>query len=286
MKKILVCSICALILAGCTDARVKVSNENQVIATVGNKQITNKQFSEALSTYKYDATLDVIKQSLYDEYVPVNDEVNKLVDEKISEAKAKTEKANVSWEDSLKNFNTTEEEYRTKVILPAVRSELLAKKYVNENFEKYVTKFGLIKFNILEAKNDESAEKAIEAIKNGKTFEEAASEFGITTHYTGKTQITFADSSLIPATLYKEIASSQTNDPVKVNTEGIYVYQLVSKDPTQFKDEAMREMLNSPLVITDSLTHYISDKKIEIFDIDVYKGFEKNYKSAIKNNLK
>ncbi len=285
MKKVILSSLVALLfLTSCKDAVTKVSDTSSVLVTIGNKKITKGEVASAFSSYKYSATLELVKKSLYDEYVPINDEVNQLVSKKIEEMKKLSEASNVKWEDSLKNANITEEEYKTNVLLPSIRADLLAKKYVNEQFATVASKFGLIKFEILEVSSEENANKAIEQIKAGKSFEETAKAMGVLNQFNGKPTVAYVNSSVVVADVYTAINASEVNTVQKVTASSgsFYVYRLISKDPTQFKDEAITSILTSSIIVNEALGFYIAEKKIKIYDIDVYKQFEENYKSAIQ----
>lgn len=253
MKKILLLSVAfILLLTGCKDAKVNVTNEKTAIAKVGNVEISKQTIANALESYKYAATLEEVKEILYNQYVPMSDEVNKLVEEKINVVKERSKKANISWEESLKNAQTTEADYRKDVILPSVKAELLTKKYIVENFNQYIEKFGLVKFEILEATNEENGKKALEEIKKGKSFADAAKEFGNVTHYPGnKPVVAYLNSTAVVGDVYTLISQAKEKEVrlVKSSTGTNYVFRLVSKDPNAFKNEAIEELIKSPIAV-------------------------------------
>lgn len=290
MKKgLLVAATSLLILAGCQDASVKVTNEKEVVFKVGTKEITKGELATALNTYKYDSTVEIVRNHIYDEFAPVNEEVNKKVAEELESLKQRVSSSTVSWEDNLKNSGTTEEEYKEKVLLPAVRADILAKKYLETTFTARVEQYRPIKIQVIETKNQESANQAIEAIKAGKTFVEAKSEFGsgtATKGLTGEVFVTFNGAAVLEENLYQTALNAKVNEVQSVkssSSENVFVYQVVSNDANTFKDEAITALVSHTSVISDSFAHYLAEKKIAIYDIDVYNKFEKEYKSSILN---
>lgn len=285
MKKLGILSVAVvLLLTGCKDAKVAVTEQNKVIAKVGNVNITKDQVAKSLESYKYAATLDIVKNNLYAEYLKDQNTIDQLVTKKVEEVKERSKKANISWEEVLKNAQTTEEEYKNDVILPSVKAELLTKKYLNDEFNDIIGKFGLVKFEILEATNEENAKKAVNEIKAGKSFQDAAKNFGTTIHFpANKPLIAFNNSTTVEADVYSFISQLRPNEVryVKASSGTNYVVKLVANNVESFKEEAIDALLKSPVAINDAFTHYITKHKIKIHDIDVYKEFEKHYKSAL-----
>lgn len=291
MKKglLIVAASSLLIMAGCKDASVKVTNEKEVVFKVGTKEITKGELATALNTYKYESTIGIVRNHIYDEFVPVNEDVNKKVEEELNNLKQRVSSSSTSWEDNLKNSGTTEEEYKQKVLLPKVRADLLAKKYVETTFAARIEQYRPIKIQVIETKNQENADKAVAAIKGGKSFAEANTEFGSGTStkgLTGEAFVTFNGAASLEGTVYQAAVNAPINEvqTVKSSSSGnVFVYKVVSNDANTFKDEAITALTSNSTIITDSFSHYLVEKKISIYDIDVYKKFEKEHKSAISN---
>lgn len=290
MKKILIVTAASLlILAGCKDASVKVTNEKEVVFKVGTKEVTKGELSQALNTYKYTSTVEIVRNHIYDQFVPVNEEVNKKVEEELTKLKERVSSATISWEDNLKNSGTTEAEYKEKVLLPTVRADFLAKKYVEETFVARVEQYRPIKMQVIETKSQDDANKAIEAIKSGKTFAEANSEFGsgvATKSLTGEVFVAYTGSGLIEEALYQTALTLNANQVESLkssSSENVFVYQVVANDANSFKDEAITALLAASTIVADSFNHFLVAQKISIYDIDVYNNFEQTFKSAIAN---
>lgn len=287
MKKILVISAASLLLlAGCSDAKGTVSNPKQEVFKVGTKTITKEDLAKTLSIFNYDSVNSIARESLYDEYVPINDEINSAVDKELQALKDKVATGPVSWEDTLKNSGITEEEYKEKVLLPSARANALTKKYILDTFNDRVAQFKPIQLNVLEVANEETATKAIEAIEGGKSFEEAASEFGISGQYKGESLVAYDTSTVVTSDIYQAALATKINTIDKIQSKSgtsFYVFKLINNDPNTFKDEFVDELLKNASIAQEAYVYYLTEKKIAIYDGEIFKQFEKNYPAAIEN---
>lgn len=299
MKKI--CALCVVAmlftLTGCKDATASVSDPGEALISVGGSKVTKEQIYNQMKTAGgAPGTLQLTSAKLYElEEITITDAMKKSGDE--STAKLKEQYGDDSFKSMLAQYGYKDEaEYKEKSVYPGLQQKELNKKYINENKDDTLTTFHPVKAKIMEAKDQDSANKALAAIKEGKSFEDAVSEFGATTTYDGKEAIYHTESSL-PTAVFTKIGSVTANGLVDSVMEGTtnsnagtdptgapatgaakyYVAYVTEKDYTKFEADAINKIAETSTSLqTKAMESYLAKHEFHIYDIDIYNGIKQS----------
>ena len=274
MKK-LMCAGLALLLAGCKDATAALANSGETLMTVGDTTVTkgelyNMMFaSVGANTANTDAMNRISAQEI------------EVTDEMKEEAKNQAQFYSMMYGDQFTEFldsmGLTEDTYAEKYILPNTLTSKLVEKYTEENFESLCTSFDPLKAIVLTFTSSDDASAAISALKDGSvTPAEAASENNSSS--TGDEEVitmntTSYDSAALSVLRSMSVDDGWTQVP---SSDGatFYVLKLVSHDPAEFKEDAVKAISGISAVTDESNDFYLRKYNFHVYDINLYNGLK------------
>lgn len=282
MKKL--CALCVVAmlftLTGCKDATANISDPSDALLTIGSTKVTKGDIYNQMKTVGGSAAvLQAAQEKLYAiEEITITDAMKKSADESV--AKLKESYGEDGFKQMLEAYGFKDEtEYKEKSAYPSLQQKELVKKYINDNKEDTISTYHPVKAKVMEAKDQDSATKALQAIKDGKTFEETLTTYGATTTYDGKEAIYHTESGL-PTAVFTKIANATANglvDGVIEDTTNskYYVVYVTEKDSTKFEADAIDAIASSSTTLmTTAMQYYLEKNEFHIYDIDVYNGIK------------
>lgn len=285
MKKILYLLILMVLLVGCSDAHVKVSQPKEEILTIGNTSYTKSQlFSLMINQDPGTLVIQMAKQKILEKEIPINEEVKKQAQEELDYIKE------IFGDQFLTNISlygfTSEQDYLDRALLPAAQEKLLTEKYVAANLDLLTAKYAPKKVRIIEFNDAEKANTALKEIKEGKNVEEVAKAYSTSTTYNGKEQLVHIESSLpsIVTSFINEIKMpTLTSEPLlQETTSKYYVVQVTETSPSRFEDE-VKEQLSSLTSVNEMVFQsYFKEGDFAVYDKSVYDSVVKSYSSYLK----
>lgn len=289
MKKAITLCLAAgmlLTLSGCHDASVEISNGSEELFTVGKTKVTNADIFEPLFINSgYTQINYEVNKIIYDKVVPVDDEITKNAKDALAQSK----------KDMGENFEATikqagyknEEDFYNRVSVPSAQAKALTKKFLADNAEAQIETYKPVKARIIACTSEENAKNALAAVQDGKTFEEAAKEFGKTDTYTGSEMIVHQSSGL-PSVLWAKISvvtdkESMINEVITDSTTDAekptyYVVKVTNTSALEeFKDDALASIQEkSTTASSDAMKHYLKEFDFHVYDIDIYNAYKTN----------
>lgn len=267
-------------LVGCSDASAQISNEDEALVTVGDTDITKGE------------VFDIAKQSYGASYT-LNEALNIIVKkEKIELTQEMKDAANTQMEtlktsagDDFKKMikkagYTSEKKYKENEVYPNLLQQGLVKKYVEEKQSSVFKTYAPHKAQVFETDTKEKAQQALEALQGGKTMEECANEFGVTTTYKG-TESIYTSKGTLPEIVFAKIKSTKKEGIISEVIEDtasskFYIVNVTNRKPKSFKEEAMDEIVTqgSTELSTISSQFYLKKYDFQIYDKAIYDGLK------------
>ena len=293
MKKKLMAIFCGslLILSGCSDATTSVENDDKVLITVGDEDITKGDiYTGLVATGNITPVSEKMTEILVDKVVPVTEEIEKSAKETLASYK---ESYGDKWEETYKTSGyETEEDFYNNVVLLNTRVPLITDAYIKDNFTELAKRFKPRKAEIIEIADIEKTEEALKAAKaKDADFTKIADTYGVTTTYNGSEKVYNSHSGLADV-LWTNISSVEKNGTIidKVlqdTTSGsYYLVRVTNISPKKFEDEAIASIKsitidtttadadgNTELSLADqAFQYYLQKYKYSIHDINVYES--------------
>ncbi len=279
MKKLLgmLCIAMLVMVSGCKDATTSVSNESEMVMRIGNKTITKGDVNALLKTHTgYNSVLQNVIQKILDSEITITEEMETKARENLAKSKESLGENFLSTIE--KNGYTDEEDYYKSVSLNSVLRKELTKKYLLE--EKQIEKYHPFKAQMLIAKDQESANKALEEVKNGANFEEITKQYGDTSKSDGSTKVYHSGSGL-PAVVTEKVTNTAEAKLVEeVITDSVnsvyYIVNIVDYDYKNFADEAVNAVTEKTTSLNDeAIAFYLKKHQFRVYDVDIYNGIKK-----------
>ena len=284
MKKIIVILFALLILAGCTSEKgySKLSNGDDVIFTGPETSYTKQDLYQSL---KYSSVTSIekdilkkIAETLDVDFEAINKEADEMVEMYLS----------MGYESLIISYYGSIDAFKENYISSAVLTEL-SKIYVNNNYDKFVADDKPVKMQMAYFDNEETAQKLIDDIKAGSTFDMAAANNGYESSC--EVQVYLDSDELLPLnvksylneTVSKGLStiivvpnSSNDEDGNTSENSKYYVLNIESRNVEEFKDEYIEAKINS--LGEDSVKQYMfSNHEIKFFDQDIYEIMKEQY---------
>ncbi len=278
MKKLLgiLCVAMLVMVSGCKDATTSVSNGSDVIMRVGNTTVTKENVNTLLKLHTgYNSVLQDVIQKILDAEITITEEIEKAAKESLEQSK---ENLGDYFLSSIeKSGYTDEEDYYRSVSLNGVLRKELTKKYLVE--ENQIEKYHPFKAQMLIAKDQESANKALEELQNGIPFEEVTQQYGDVSKSDGTITIYHSGSGL-PAIVTEKItntAQAQLLEEVITDSANsvYYVVNIVDYDYKNFVDEATTAIIEKTTSLNDeAIAFYLKKHQFKVYDVDIYNGIK------------
>ena len=292
MKKLAMLLCCAAMLttlSGCKDAVANISNGSEVLIQVGSTKITNEDLYQSLkSTNGAATTIQLVQDALaVKEGLSVTEEMKKEAAADLVKLK-KDYGGDEAFAEALASAGfENDEDYLERVSYPDLLKGALLDKYLSENEEKILNQYHPIKAKVIEFSSQANADKALAAIKDGDTLEEAFKKYGAEkATLTGKEVIYHAESS-IANTVYTRLSSATKAEVIKevladASESKWYITEITNLDPTSMVQEIFDELkVSATSLSSEMLETYLKKHNFSVHDIDIYNEIKTNYPSYL-----
>ena len=276
MKKVITLLFALLLLVGCSSKGYsKLSDGSEVIFTGPNNEIfTKNDLYESLKISSVDAVendiLDKIAESEELDLTDVETEADGLVE---MYQQLGYETYIIQYYGSIKAFK--------KYYISSGILTLLTNRYVEENYEIFKASDKPVKMKMASFETEEIANKVIEEVNNGSTFEMACANNGYTSEVSEAIYLD-SDSDLdynvkdylnsTDTTGLSTVIESDSDD----DTHVYYVLDITDRDVDNFKDEYITEKVAD--CDSDDVKNYMFNKHdIEFYDQDIYELMKSEY---------
>ncbi len=287
MKKIFAGACALAVLAGCSDASAKLANGSEIVMTIGSQSFTKNDIYQMLVAYAAGETVYSKAQS----YIATQEV--EATDEMKDSAKNTLELYSMMYGDQfteyLKSNGMTEDDYINDIALPSLQAEQLPSVYINEHFDELVSTYEPIQVIVLSFSSEEDASKAISALKDGSvTAEEAAASNNSAS--SGNPEVLVNSSMTYDSAVLTVLRSGSVDDGwVEVpSTDGslFYVVKVVSKDPSEFKEDAVTSLSGISAVSSAATDYFFRKYNFHVYDIDVYNQLKDSHPEILVQDSK
>ncbi len=279
MKKVITLLFALLLLVGCSSKGYsKLSDGSEVIFTgPNNESFTKNDLYESLKISSVDAVendiLDKIAESEELDLTDVEAEADELVEMY----------QQLGYETYIIQYYGSIEAFKKYYISSGILT-LLTNLYVEENYEIFKADDKPVKMKMANFETEEIANKVIEEVNNGSTFEMACANNGYTNEvseaiyldsdsdldYNIKEYLNSTDTTGLSTVI--EGSASNTNEDLHI----YYVLDITDRDVDNFKDEYITEKVAD--CDSDDVKNYMFNKHdIEFYDQDIYELMKSEY---------
>ncbi len=276
MKKVITLLFALLLLVGCSSKGYsKLSDGSEVIFTgPNNESFTKNDLYESLKISSVDAVendiLDKIAESEELDLTDVEAEADELVEMY----------QQLGYETYIIQYYGSIEAFKKYYISSGILT-LLTNRYVEENYEIFKASDKPVKMKMASFETEEIANKVIEEVNNGSTFEMACANNGYTSEVSEAIYLD-SDSDLdynvkdylnsTDTTGLSTVIESDSDD----DTHVYYVLDITDRDVDNFKDEYITEKVAD--CDSDDVKNYMFNKHdIEFYDQDIYELMKSEY---------
>ena len=276
MKKVITLLFALLLLVGCSSKGYsKLSDGSEVIFTgPNNESFTKNDLYESLKISSVDAVendiLDKIAESEELDLTDVETEADGLVEMY----------QQLGYETYIIQYYGSIEAFKKYYISSGILT-LLTNRYVEENYEIFKASDKPVKMKMASFETEEIANKVIEEVNNGSTFEMACANNGYTSEVSEAIYLD-SDSDLdynvkdylnsTDTTGLSTVIESDSDD----DTHVYYVLDITDRDVDNFKDEYITEKVAD--CDSDDVKNYMFNKHdIEFYDQDIYELMKNEY---------
>ena len=276
MKKVITLLFVLLLLVGCSSKGYsKLSDGSEVIFTgPNNESFTKNDLYESLKISSVDAVendiLDKIAESEELDLTDVETEADGLVEMY----------QQLGYETYIIQYYGSIEAFKKYYISSGILT-LLTNRYVEENYEIFKASDKPVKMKMASFETEEIANKVIEEVNNGSTFEMACANNGYTSEVSEAIYLD-SDSDLdynvkdylnsTDTTGLSTVIESDSDD----DTHVYYVLDITDRDVDNFKDEYITEKVAD--CDSDDVKNYMFNKHdIEFYDQDIYELMKSEY---------
>ena len=290
MKKQLLCVMSlAFVLSGCSQAQTSIQNANEEIMTINGTTYTrNDEYNFQKKSNGPSGTVQLALKHIYSEEIGIDDSIRKEAKKQVQESI-----------DSVENFESQVQtlgykdiqDYTEKVAIPAVQSERLLEKYLKDNKKAVQEKLDPSMAQIIECANEENANQALAALKEGTDLETIVSSYGVEgSAYTGVSQFINANNYDLPTRLVNLLASSKKAgviDEVFFNESNespkYFVAVLESNDYDKNIKKYAHALKEDQAFNEECLIYYLDKYNFEIHDQDIFNYFKANKPAYLVN---
>jgi foldase protein PrsA len=271
MKK-LACALvfCSLLLAGCGRSQSEIQDQNETLMTIGDTTYTKGDEYELIKNSEgTDLLISLALTKIYDTEIGRTDEIEQEAQEQYDELA----EANENFEDQLKAAGYEDgQQYIDNILIPSIQSQKLTEKYfeINETAIKEEYKPSIAE--IIQCDDEETAQKALDAIKDGTSVEDAAEKYASeTASFTGSEQVVTTLNTTLPTRLINSLFDATEDgviDEVFVNDDetSYYVAVLVSNDYSENISEYVTSLSSNSDLAKEVVIYYLSEYSFEVHD--------------------
>lgn len=271
-----------LFLAGCSGATASVSDPDKELMTIGDVTYTRGQEYEYIKkSTGPNLVMQMAEEVIYDKEVPVTDEIRKQAEDNYNEY-AKTSDNLESYIQSMGYKDR--QDYIDKVLIPAVQAEKLLTKWFTDAQEEIVQEYKPSRAQIIQTDSKDSADKALQALKDGKSAQDVAGQYQMeSTSYNGTAAIVTTMDTVLPTRLINTLSSAESKAGVvnevfeNDDKTQFFVAVLVSNNYDDIKGELESTLKNDSTVTEKCLVSYLTKYDFRVFDQDIFDYLRVNY---------
>ena len=271
-----------LFLAGCSGATASVSDPDKELMTIGDVTYTRGQEYEYIKkSTGPNLVMQMAEEVIYDKEVPVTDEIRKQAEDNYNEY-AKTSDNLESYIQSMGYKDR--QDYIDKVLIPAVQAEKLLTKWFTDAQEEIVQEYKPSRAQIIQTESKDSADKALQALKDGKSAQDVAGQYQMEgTSYNGTAAIVTTMDTVLPTRLINTLSSAESKAGVvnevfeNDDKTQFFVAVLVSNNYDDIKGELESTLKNDSTVTEKCLVSYLTKYDFRVFDQDIFDYLRVNY---------
>ena len=271
-----------LFLAGCSGATASVSDPDKELMTIGDVTYTRGQEYEYIKkSTGPNLVMQMAEEVIYDKEVPVTDEIRKQAEDNYNEY-AKTSDNLESYIQSMGYKDR--QDYIDKVLIPAVQAEKLLTKWFTDAQEEIVQEYKPSRAQIIQTDSKDSADKALQALKDGKSAQDVAGQYQMEgTSYNGTATIVTTMDTVLPTRLINTLSSAESKAGVvnevfeSDDKTQFFVAVLVSNNYDDIKGELESTLKNDSTVTEKCLVSYLTKYDFRVFDQDIFDYLRVNY---------
>ena len=271
-----------LFLAGCSGATASVSDPDKELITIGDVTYTRGQEYEYIKkSTGPNLVMQMAEEVIYDKEVPVTDEIRKQAEDNYNEY-AKTSDNLESYIQSMGYKDR--QDYIDKVLIPAVQAEKLLTKWFTDAQEEIVQEYKPSRAQIIQTDSKDSADKALQALKDGKSAQDVAGQYQMEgTSYNGTAAIVTTMDTVLPTRLINTLSSAESKAGVvnevfeNDDKTQFFVAVLVSNNYDDIKGELESTLKNDSTVTEKCLVSYLTKYDFRVFDQDIFDYLRVNY---------
>ncbi|WP_276931364.1 hypothetical protein [Dubosiella newyorkensis] len=272
----------ALLLSGCSSEHTtSITDANEKVMTIGDVSVTKGQEYDLLKTSNGPVQVITMAQNvIYDKEVPVNEEMKKQAEDQFKLIAENNEKV----VDQIVNLGYKDkQDYIDKVLLPSVQAQALMKKYFVDDAETIELQYKPSIAQVIQCDTKENANQALQALKDGKTAQEVAEQYGLdSSSYTGSEELVTTNDSALPTRLINALNSASEAGvmPEVYETEdsntAYYVAVLVSNDYDENVDRIADTLGSDSSMAKSCLVYYLTKYDFEVFDQELFDYYKQN----------
>lgn len=284
MKKILIFTILAFLLVGCSNKEISVSNSDDVIWKSNKTTYTKADLFKAMKAQDYTSIVITDIVNRIGELEGLNiEEIKKTADDTIKEI------IDQGGEEYIVYYYGSDENYKNAMVSSSIIEEMLTTK-ANKTYEEQKAEYAPYKAEVVYFDTKEAAQAAIDATKDEEhTFEYACLVNGYTTEIAAKV---YTDVSDLPIEIKDyvlngaELGISKVIETSTVATDSngetitkprYYVINLVSTNADEFKDEFIDFLVNDAINQDEVITEYMQKHNLKVYDQRTYELLKAKY---------
>lgn len=278
MKKILITLFALFMLVGCSSKGYsQITNGDEILFKGPNTTYTKSELYKTLKKASEESIEnDIINKIAKNMNLDLSG-VEQEADEMLELYKS------MGYESAILAYYGSDEAFKQMYINDGIMS-LLTGSYVDEKYDELIKEDKPVKLQLASFDNEESANKLIEDVNNGSTFDMAAANNGYSQDTSASVYID-SDDLIIEIKQYlnetettglSSIITSTNLDSTSTSTNTYYVLNIISRDAKEFLDDykgVKKETLSTSVV----KNWLFENHDIEFYDQDIYEMMKATY---------
>lgn len=273
-KKLIPVSLALVMLAGCSGAVTTVSDADEKLMTVGDITCDKGQVYDFMKKSQGGSlTMQMAENIIYDKEVPVTDEIKEQAESSYNEYAKDGDLSSylqsMGYEDK--------QDYIDKVLIPSVQSEKLLEKWFDDDKEDIVKEYKPSKAQIIPTDSEDNANKALEALKDGKKVSDVFSQYGVAASgYDGTAALVTTQDTSLPTRLINTLANADSKagvvNEVFTSDSGTqyFVAVLITNNYDDLKSDLITSLKNDSSVTDSCLVYYLKKMDFKVYDQDIF----------------
>jgi foldase protein PrsA len=291
MKKLLLSLISILAVISLTacgaDSNAEISNPDETIITIGDTIITKEQVYTLMENENIvPIILNDVNEKIFDSKVILDDTTIAEIEDEFNQTIVDYGGEDI-FEATLQQYGYPDIETYKQELFNAAKASELVKAYAIENISNYQSEYSPKMIQTMGYSTQEDAQKALELLESGKTFEEVAIEMEYTATIEAKLATNY--STDIPAVII--VALTATSEPGVLPTTFAnedntiyYIANVTDVDVTNFTDEFVEMLSSDSDISTEVIVSYYDSMNFHVYDQKLFTKFEAEYPNYLVQN--